>query len=78
LLLANLIKFVMALADEAELAALFIAVHKLVPHWQTLNNMEWPQPRSPVQTDHSTAIGVTNKTIVPKRAKMMDMRLCWL
>ncbi len=45
---------------------------------QTLIDMGWPQPRSPIQTNNSTAIGVTNKTIVPKRAKMMDMRLWWL
>jgi hypothetical protein len=78
LTIATIIKFVMALAAEAELAALFIAAREMVPHRQTLIDMGWPQPRSPIQTDNSTAIGVTNKTIVPKRAKMMDMRLWWL
>ena len=73
--IATIIKFVMTLAAEAELAALFITARKMVPHWQTLINMRWPQPCSPVQTDNSTAIRVTNKTIVAKRAKMMDMRL---
>jgi hypothetical protein len=68
----------MALAAEVELAALFIAARKMVPHWQTLINMGWPQPRSPIQTDNSTAVGVTNKTVLPKRSKMMDMRLWWL
>jgi hypothetical protein len=75
LTIATIIKFVMALAAEAELAALFIAARKMVPHQQTLIDMGWPQPRSPIQTNNSTAIGITNKTIVPKRAKMMDMRL---
>ncbi len=78
LTIATIIKFVMALAAEAELAALFIVAHKMVPHRQTLINMGWPQPRSPIQTYNSTAIGVTNKTMVPKRAEMMDMRLWWL
>jgi hypothetical protein len=78
LTIATIIKFVMALAAEAELAALFIAACKMVPHRQTHIDMGWPQPRSPVQTDNSTAIGVTNNTIVPKRAKMMNMRLWWL
>jgi hypothetical protein len=78
LTIATVIKFVMASAAEAELAALFIAARKMVPHRQTLIDMGWPQPCSPVQTNNSTAIGVTNKTIVPKRAKMMDMRLWWL
>ena len=78
LTVATIIKFVMATAAEAELAALFIAARKMVPHRQTLIDMGWPQARSPVQIDNFTAIGVTNKTIVAKRAKMMDMRLWWL
>ncbi len=78
LTIATIIKCVMALAAEAELAALFIAACKMIPHRQTLIDMGWPQPRSPIQTNNSTAIGVTNKTIVPKRSKMMDMRLWWL
>ena len=69
LTIATIIKFVMALAADAELAALFITARKMVTHRQTLINMGWPQPRSPVQTNNSTAIGVTNKTIVAKQAK---------
>jgi hypothetical protein len=76
--IATIIKFVMASAAEAELAALFIAAHKMVSHRQTLIDMGWPQPQSPIQTDNSTAVGVTNKTNVPKQSKMMDMRLWWL
>jgi hypothetical protein len=48
LTIATIIKFVMALAAEAELAALFIATRKMVPHWQTLIDMGWPQTRSPI------------------------------
>jgi hypothetical protein len=66
LTIATIIKFGMALAAEAELAALFIAACKMVPHQQTLINMRWLQPQSPIQTNNSTAVGVTNKTIVPK------------
>ena len=39
--------------------------------------MGWPQPPSPVQWDNCTIIGVTNKTMVNKIFKYMDMRL-WL
>ena len=56
----------MALAAEAKLAALFIAARKMVTLWQTLIDKGWPQTQSPIQTDNSTAVGVTNKTIVPK------------
>jgi hypothetical protein len=78
LTIATIIKFVMALAAEAKIAALFIAAREMVPHQQTLIDMGWLQPRSPIQTDNSTAVGVTNKTIVPKQSKMMDRRLWWL
>jgi hypothetical protein len=63
---ATIIKFVMASAAEAEFAALFIATHEMIPHQQTLIDKGWLQPQSPIQTDNSTAVGVTNKTIVPK------------
>jgi hypothetical protein len=76
--IAQIIKFVMALAAESELAGLFIAAQEMIPHHQTLITMGWPQPKSPIQMDNSTAAGVTNKTIVPCRAKMMDMRFWWL
>jgi hypothetical protein len=50
----------------------------MIPHSQTLIDMGWPQPKSPIQTDNSTASGVVNNTIVPRRSKMMDMRFWWL
>jgi hypothetical protein len=68
----------MASAAKSELAALFVSAREMIPHRQTLIAMEWPQPKLPIQTDNSTAAGVTNKTIVPCRVKMMDMRLWWL
>ena len=72
--IAQIIKFVMASAAKLVLAALFIMAREMIPHRQTLIAMVWPQPKTPIQTDNSTAVGVTNKTIVPCRAKMMDMR----
>ena len=50
----------------------------MILYRQTLIAMGWPQPKSPIQTDNSTAAGVTNKTIVPHRTKMMDMQFWWL
>jgi hypothetical protein len=76
--IAQIIKFVMALAAKSELAAFFIVAREMIPHRQTLISMGWPQPKSPIQTDNLTAAGVTNKMIVPCRAKMMDMHFWWL
>ena len=50
----------------------------MVPLRQALTEMGWPQGKSSIQTDNSTADGVVNNTIVPKRFKSMDMRLHWL
>ncbi len=63
---------------EYQLAALFITAREMIPHHQTLIAMGLLQPKSPIQTDNSIAVGVTNKTIVPRRAKMMDMQFWWL
>jgi hypothetical protein len=68
----------MASAAKSELVALFVTAKEMIPHRQTLIAMGWPQPKSPIQIDNSTAADVTNKTIVPRRVKMMDMRLWWL
>ena len=47
--IAQIIKFVMASASEAKLAALFITAIEMIPQSQTLINMGWPQPKSPIQ-----------------------------
>ena len=78
LTIAQIIKFVMSSAAEAELAALFITAKELVPIRQTLEEMGWPQPKTPIQTDNSTAVGVVNNTIIQRKMKSMDMRLWWL
>jgi hypothetical protein len=76
--IAQIIKFVMASAAQSKLAALFITAREMIPHRQTLIDMGCPQPKSPIQTDNSTAAGVVNNTIVPHQSKMMDMRFWWL
>jgi hypothetical protein len=76
--IAQIIKFVMVSATKSELAAIFVMAREMIPYQQTLISMGWPQPKSPIQTDNSTTAGVTNKTIVPRRAKMMDMHFWWL
>ena len=50
----------------------------MVPMRQTLIEMGWPQPPTPIQTDNTTAEGVVNNTIVAKKLNSMDLRLHWL
>ena len=78
LTIAQIMKNVMSSAAEAQLYGLFICAKAMIPLRNTLLEMGWPQPPSPVQCDNSTATGVTNKTMVCKMLKSMDMRLWWL
>ena len=78
LTLAKIIKFVMSSASEAELGVMLITAQEMVAMRQTLQEIKWPQPKSPIQTDNSAASGVFNTTIVPRKLKIMDRRLHWL
>ena len=78
LTIAQIIKFVMSSAAKAKLADLFICAKAMVPMRQLLIEIGCPQPKSPIQTDSSTAAGVINKTIIAKNIKFMDMQLWWL
>ena len=68
----------MSSASEAELAALYIAAKECAYIRMVLEEMGHPQPATPIQTDNSTAEGVVNNKVQPKRLKAMDMRLYWL
>ncbi len=76
--IAAVMRSVYALAGEAKLAALFKCAQKMVPLRNSLNEMGWIQPRSPIQVDNSTAVGYVNNTIIARRIKSLEMRLNWL
>jgi hypothetical protein len=65
-------------AAEAELGALFLNAKEGVYICQVLTEIGHPQPRTPTQTDNTTAEGDINSKIQPKRMKAMDMRFHWL
>jgi hypothetical protein len=67
--IARIIKFVMALAAKSELADFFVMAREMIHHRQTLISMGWPQPKSPLQTNISTAAGVTRIQLCPARPK---------
>ena len=78
LTIAQIIKFVMSSASEAELGALYITAKEMVPIYQTSIDMGWKQPPSPIQTDDLTAAGVVNKTIIQRKIKSMYLRFHWI
>ena len=75
---AKIIKAVMSSAAEAELGAMYINAREAVYFRQALDIMGHPQPPTPMQIDNSTADGVVNNKVQPKRTKAMDMRFHWL
>ena len=49
LTIVQIIKFVMSLATEAELAGLFVCAKEMVAKFQNIINMGWTQPKTPIQ-----------------------------
>jgi hypothetical protein len=68
----------MSSAAEAEIGALYLNARDAVYLRQILAEMGHPQPPTPIQTDNTTAEGLVNNKIQPKRTKAMDMRFHWL
>jgi hypothetical protein len=77
-ILAKIIKSVMQSAAEAECGGLYMNAKEAVPMRITLEELDHPQPATPMRTDNSTADGIMNKTVKQKQSKSMDMRFYWL
>ena len=69
---------IMSTASEAEAAALFTKMKEGVIQCIALNEMQWPQPPSPIIMDKSTAAGLARDTIKANKSRAMDMRLHWI
>jgi hypothetical protein len=71
--IAHIIKNIMSLATEAELAVLYIMAREAVYIRMILKEMGHKQPPTPMQTDNAMADGVINGKVQPKCTKAMDM-----
>jgi hypothetical protein len=76
--ISQIIRAVMSSVAEAELGALFINAKTAVSMRQTLIKLRHPQPRTPIQTDNTTAHVLLTNKILPKALKAMDMHFHWL
>ena len=76
---AQIIKAVMSSAAEAGLGAMFIIINAQEAALAriTLEELGHKQPRTPMQIDNSTAVGVVNSNIQPRWTNAMDMRFYW-
>jgi hypothetical protein len=78
LVTSKIIKETVSSAAEAELAALFHNGQDAYSLRVALEEMNHPQPPTPIQTDNSTAAGLANDSIKQKRSKAMSMRWFWI
>ena len=76
--ISQIIRAVMSSAAEAKLGALFINVKPAVSMCHTLEELGHHQPRTPIQTDNTTANDLLTNKIMPKALKPMDMQFHWL
>ena len=77
-MIAQIIKNVVSSAYGTELTGLFTITKEMPPLRQELIKMLWSQPKTPIQCDNSTAVGVTNETIIPRKTKSMEMKFHWI
>jgi hypothetical protein len=76
--ISQIINAAMLSAVEAKMGALFLNAKEAVHMRRILHKIGHPQPRTPIQTDNSTAEGVINSRVHLKCTKLMDMRFEWL
>jgi hypothetical protein len=63
--ISKILNAVISSAAEAELGALYINACEAIPMRQLLEEMGHKQPKTPIQTNNSTALGVVNNNIQP-------------
>jgi hypothetical protein len=78
LIIAKIIKNVVASASEAEIAELFINARAALPLRVALEEMRHKQPATKLVPDNSTADGILNGKIKQNQSKDIDMRYYWL
>jgi hypothetical protein len=69
---------VLSSASEAEIGALYENTKKAAILCVTLEEMGYPQPATPVQTDNSTACGIAKDNIKQQHSQAIDMRFYWV
>ena len=76
--MCGILKFVVTLAAEAELGALFLNCKEGKILQLTLEEMGHPQPPTPVHVDYITAVGIANDSVKKQRSRSMEMRFFWV
>ena len=75
---AKILKMITSSAMETEVAATFYNAKEAVPFRVALEEMDHPQPPTPLEVDNETAIGFLLDTMKQKHSKAIDMRFYWV
>jgi len=76
-MLCSILCFIVASAAEAKLGALFLNCQEGMIFRLILEDLGYPQPKTPVHYDNATAVGIVNNTIKRKCSRAMEMRYFW-
>eukprot|EP00804_Cyclotella_cryptica_P024679 CCRYP_001681-RA/>CCRYP_001681-RA protein AED:0.43 eAED:0.43 QI:0/-1/0/1/-1/1/1/0/133 len=77
-LFCGILKFVVALAVEAELGALFLNCKEGKILRLVLQELGYAQPPTPTHCDNEMATGIANDTVKKQRSRSMEMRFSWV
>jgi hypothetical protein len=73
-----IMRFVVGLAAEAELGALYHNCQKGIVYREIFKDMGHPQPKTPVHWNNATAIGMANNMVKRQRFCSIEMRFFWV
>jgi hypothetical protein len=73
-----LLPSVVASAAEAEYGALFLNGQAAEAHRQTLNDLGYPQGKTPMLSDNSHAVGTCQRAVKLRKSKSYDLRYHWI
>lgn len=65
-------------AAEAEYGAMFLNGQAAEPLRQTLLDLGYPQPPTPMICDNTTAVGIAKRSLKQKKSQAFDMRYHWI
>ena len=68
----------MSSAGEGEAVTSYMNCKAALPLRVALEEMGHPQPQTPVIMDNTSAVGLAQNTMTPKRSKAYDARVNWL
>jgi hypothetical protein len=69
-----MLRFVVASAAEAKLSTLFLNCKEGMIFCLPLEELGYPQPKTPIHCDNTTAVSIANNTIKSQQSRSMETR----